>query len=165
MAPVASTSSPKPEYQHFVPQFMVRNFAHKYNGPKQQKGKKRDDKMYRGELIVNNVNLAADPIRIEETKVKRILGNYDMYRDTSAPTEQQRRMETMFGELESRVSVIFRKITKAFEANEKGLWVSRDERDLLRKFLFLLKYRSASFYQRFYHETEDKYNSNDKERF
>lgn len=144
---------------------MVRNFAHKYNGPKQQKGKKKDDRMYRGELVVNNVNLEADPICIEETKVKRILGIYDMYQDTSAPTEQQRRIETMFGELESRASVVFRKVTKAFEAKEQGVWVSRDERNLIRKFLFLLKYRSSGFHRRFYHESEDGYNSNDKEKF
>lgn len=165
MAPIASTSSPRPEYQHFVPQFIVRNFAHKYNGPKQQKGRKKNDKMYRGELVVNNANLQADPISIEETKVKRILGIYDMYQDTSAPTEQQRRMEKMFGELESRASIIFRKITKAFESKEQGVWVTRDERNLIRKFLFLLKYRSSGFHRRFYHESEDEYNANDREKF
>ncbi|KAI1759861.1 hypothetical protein GGR53DRAFT_523522 [Hypoxylon sp. FL1150] len=113
MSVARRASSPKPEYQHFVPQFMVRNFAHKYNGPKQQRGKKKDDKMYRGELVVNN------------TKVKRILGIYDMYQDTSAPTKQQRRIETMFGELESRASA----------SKEQGVW-----------FLFLLKYRSSEGY-------------------
>ncbi|XXH01737.1 hypothetical protein Hte_008098 [Hypoxylon texense] len=167
MAPVASASSPKPkpEYQHFVPQFIVRNFSHKYNGPKQQKGKKKDDKMYRGEPVVNNVNLQADPFSIEETKVKRILGIYDMYQDTSAPTEQQRRMEKMFGDLESRASIVFRKITKAFESKEQGVWVTRDERNLIRKFLFLLKYRSSGFHRRFYHESEEGYTANDREKF
>ncbi|KAI0165415.1 hypothetical protein GGR52DRAFT_558618 [Hypoxylon sp. FL1284] len=165
MAPIASASasSPKPEYQHFVPQFILRNYAHKYTGPKQQRGKKKADKMFRGELVVNNVNLASDPICIEETKVKRILGIYDMYQDTSAPTAQQRRIESMFGELESRASIIFRKITKAYDAKEQGVWVTRDERNAIRKFLFLLKYRNSTFHRRFYHDSEDGYEANDKE--
>lgn len=106
MAQSASRSPPKPEYQHFVPQFILRNFAHKYTGPQRsKKGKKnKGDNLFRGELVVNNVNLRTDPFVIEETKVKRILGQYDMYQDTALPEAQRRQIETMLGKLEAHVS-------------------------------------------------------------
>ncbi|KAI0540544.1 hypothetical protein GGR58DRAFT_460921 [Xylaria digitata] len=166
MAEPAGTP-PNPEYQHFVPQFILRNFAHKYTGPqrsKKGKNKKMGDSIFRGELVVNNVNLRADPFVIEETKVKRILGQYDMYQDTALPAAQQRQMETMLGKLEAHASTIFRKITKAFEAGDPSVWLPREERNTIRKFLFILKYRGSSFHRRFYHETLDQYDANDKSR-
>ncbi|KAI1429150.1 hypothetical protein F5Y12DRAFT_539827 [Xylaria sp. FL1777] len=154
----------RPEYQHFVPQFILRNFAHKYTGPQRSKKgkKKKGDVIYRGELVVNNVNLKADPMMLEETKVKRILGQYDMYQDTALPASQRRQIETMLGKLEAYVSIIFRKIIKAFEAGEPHTWVTREERNSIRKFLFVLKYRGSGFHQRFHHESLDQYNANDK---
>ncbi|TGJ82138.1 hypothetical protein E0Z10_g6641 [Xylaria hypoxylon] len=167
MAEPARTTPLNPEYQHFVPQFILRNFAHKYTGPqrsKKGKNKKKDDNIFRGELVVNNVNLRVEPIVIEETKVKRILGQYDMYQDTALPVVQQRQIETLLGKLEAHVSTIFRKMTKAFEAGDPSVWVTREERNSIRKFLFILKYRGSTFHRRFYHETSDQYDANDKSR-
>ncbi|GAW21062.1 hypothetical protein ANO14919_105750 [Xylariales sp. No.14919] len=167
MAGPVHTTPSNPEYQHFVPQFILRNFAHKYTGPqrsKKGKNKKKDDSIFRGEFVVNNVNLKADPIAIEETKVKRILGQYDMYQDTALPAAQRRQIETMLGKLEAHVSTIFRKMTKAFDAGDPSVWVTREERNAIRKFLFILKYRGSTFHNRFYHENPDQYDANDKSR-
>ncbi|KAI1176613.1 hypothetical protein F4777DRAFT_265816 [Nemania sp. FL0916] len=166
MANQAHTAGSRPEYQHFVPQFMLRNFAHKYSGPQRtKKGKKnKKDAPYRGDQVVNNVNLKADPVAIEETKVARIFGQYDMYQDTAKPTAQQREIEKMLGNLENHVSIIFRKIVKAFESGDPSVWVTREERNSIRKFLFILKYRGSTFHQRFHHDSSDEYNFNDKER-
>lgn len=145
---------------------MLRNFAHKYTGAQRtKKGKKnKQSNLFRGELVVNNVNLEVDPIVIEETKVSRILGQYDMYQDTALPTSEQRQIETMLGKLESHTSTIFRKIVKAFEAGDPNVWLTREERNSIRKFLFILKYRGSTFHRRFYHDSSDEYNSNDKSR-
>ncbi|KAI0505967.1 hypothetical protein F5B22DRAFT_489533 [Xylaria bambusicola] len=165
MAGSAGTSSVKPEYQHFVPQFILRNFAHKYTGPQRSKKgkKKKGDNMFRGELVVNTVNLGADPFDIEEAKVKRVLGQYDMYQDTTLHEAQRREIETMLGKLEAHVSTIFRKITKAFDSGEPNVWVTRGERNSIRKFLFILKYRGSGFHRRFNYESSDQYDYNDKE--
>ncbi|KAK5632082.1 hypothetical protein RRF57_007796 [Xylaria bambusicola] len=165
MAESASTDSVKPEYQHFVPQFILRNFAHKYTRPQRcKKGKKKkSDNIFRGELVVNTVNLRADPFNVEEAKAKRILGQYDMYQDTALPTAQRREIETMLGKLEAHVSIIFRKITKAFDSGEQNVWVTREERNSIRKFLFILKYRGSGFHRRFNYESSDQYDYNDKE--
>lgn len=145
---------------------MLRNFAHKYTGAQRsRKGKKnKQSNLFRGELVVNNVNLQADPVVIEETKVSRILGQYDMYQDTALPASEQRQIETMLGKLENHTSTIFRKIVKAFEAGDPNVWLTREERNSIRKFLFILKYRGSTFHQRFYHDSSDGYVSNDKSR-
>jgi hypothetical protein len=140
------------QYQHFVPQFLLRNYSHPYkpqnNGRKTPKRSKRkyEKGMFPGDLVVHNLNLSADPPVICETPVKRILGQMDMYRDTSKPSPEQQHIEQMFSKLEGQASAVFRKITKSFEQKDKGLWLTRDERDLIRKFLFLLKYRGSGFH-------------------
>jgi hypothetical protein len=153
------------QYQHFVPQFLLRNFSHPYkpqnNGPKTSKRSKR--KIFPREPVVHNLNLSVDPPVICETPVKRILGQIDMYRDTSKPSPEQQHIEQMFSKLEGQASAVFRKITKSFEQKEKGLWLTRDERDLIRKFLFLLKYRGSGFHRRFYHDNAEGYDANDRE--
>ncbi|KAI1109281.1 hypothetical protein F5Y14DRAFT_433123 [Nemania sp. NC0429] len=166
MASQAHAAASRPEYQHFVPQFMLRNFAHKYTGAQRtKKGKKnKENNLFRGELVVNSVNLEADPVAIEETKVTRIFGQYDMYQDTALPASEQRQIETMLGKLENHTSTIFRKIVKAFEAGQPNVWLTRDERNSIRKFLFILKYRGMTFHQRFYYDNADEYVANDKSR-
>lgn len=157
------------QYQHFIPQFLLRNFSHSYrprnHGSKNSKTPRRKSKdgIYPGERVVHNLNLSVDPPVICETPVKRILGQMDMYRDTSKPSLQQQHIEQMFSKLEGQASAVFRQITKAFEQKEKMLWLTRDERDLIRKFLFLLKYRGLGFRRRFYHENADGYDADDRE--
>ena len=165
----ASSSAARPEYQHFVPQFLLRNFAHPYSPPKngtqrQKRSKKKGARIYSGDPVVNNVNLTVDPLSLEETPVKRVLGIDDMYQDTNQPTPQQQRyIESLFGRLESEASPIFRRIVKASEGGDQGLWLTRQERDRIRKFLFLLKYRGSTFHQRYYRMQPSDYDYNDQE--
>jgi len=160
----------KPQYQHFVPQFLLRNFSHPYapesDGPRKRKGggkRKYEKDMYPKDPVVRNLDLTANPTVICEKPVKRILGQMNMYQDTSKPTEQQQHVERMLSTLETQASVIFRKITKAYEQKEAGLWLTRSERDLLRKFLFLLMYRGDIFRRRFFHQAPEEYSAEDKE--
>jgi Protein of unknown function (DUF4238) len=167
---MAETTKTKTQYQHFVPQFLLRNFSHPYkpqdNDQKKSKRSKRkyEKGMFPGDLVVSNLNLSADPPVICQSPVKRILGQMDMYRDTSKSSlQQQQHIEQMFSKLEGQASAVFRKITKAFERNETELWLDRNERNLIRKFLFLMKYRGSTFHRRFYHEDAEGYNANDRE--
>ncbi|KAK0719324.1 hypothetical protein B0H67DRAFT_572915 [Lasiosphaeris hirsuta] len=168
-------SSQRDQYQHFVPQFLLRNFAHPYR-PKGggKRGKTKDENgLHYGESVVRSLDLAADPSAICEKAVKRILGQMNMYEDATMSSPQEKRVEEMLGRLENQVSVVFRKIVKAHEkwaggnAMEEGtpaeVCLARSERDLIRKFLFILKYRSSGFHRRFYHDTAEDYDSNDKE--
>ncbi|KAH7023846.1 hypothetical protein EDB80DRAFT_698755 [Ilyonectria destructans] len=162
--------APNSQYHHFVPQFLLHNFSHPYAPPqipgqKSKRPKRKYKKgMYPGDRVVRNVDLAANPPVICEKPVKRILGKMDMYRDTSQPTpNQQQHVEQMFSKLESSASIIFHKIVKSFEQRESGIWLTRGERNVIRKFLFILKYRGSTFHRRFYHESRDTYEADDRE--
>lgn len=87
------------QYQHFIPQFLLRNSSHPYrpqnHGPNTPKRPKRKSKerIYPGERVVHNRNLSINPPVIRETLVKRILGQMDMYRDTSKPSLEKQHIE------------------------------------------------------------------------
>jgi hypothetical protein len=158
------------QYQHFVPQFLLRNFSHPYKpdveGPQKRKGggkQKYEKGMHPKDPVIRNLDLLAEPPTICEKPVKRILGQMNMYQDTSKEGKHQQHVEQLLSKLEAQASIIFRKITKAFEQKETGIWLMRPERDLLRKFLFLLKYRGDGFRRRFFHQNPEDYNSDDRE--
>lgn len=113
--------------------------------------------------VVLNLHSSVDPAVVCEAPVNRIFGQTDMYRDTSKSPAEQQHIEQMFSKLESQASVVFRNITKSFEQKDKALWLTRAEKDLVRKFLFLLKYRGSGFHQRFYHDTAESYEADDQE--
>ncbi|KAJ4014628.1 hypothetical protein NW752_007399 [Fusarium irregulare] len=184
-----ATSNPggdnKSQYHHFVPQFLLRNFAHDFEpkdfaeseapGESRKKKKKQKNrpsldsgmlKRYPGDKVVNNVNLLQTPYVVDESPVKRILGLTDMYRDKNGATrKEQHEVEEMFSKMESQAQRVFRKITKALEDDDKVVCLPRSERDLIRKFLFLLKFRGSMFHKRFYHEKVENYWANDKVMF
>ncbi|KAK3935077.1 hypothetical protein QBC46DRAFT_453753 [Diplogelasinospora grovesii] len=157
------------QFQHFIPQFLLRNYTHKFAPPPTPaQGKKKSKRKYergkfRGDAVAYNVKLDAETLAIDESPVNTILGKVDMYVDTTKPTtKEQYRIESRFSKMESQASYIFRKIVKSFEAGDPALWLTRDERDLLRKFLFLLKYRNSAFHRRFYHDSFEDYFADDR---
>jgi hypothetical protein len=96
------------------------------------------------------------------------LGLAPAVQDTRRPSPQQRHIEERLGKLESQASTSSAKITKEFDSassrdGTNGAWLTRDERNVLRKFMFILKYRGSRFHKRFAHETGDGYFCNDRE--
>src|SRR5205823_13090783 len=108
------------------------------------------------EHMLSSINLSGFAAEVIETPVSRTFGMVDMYRDIRDATNQHH-IEVQFSRLESRASQIIHKLRAAFEAGEQAVWNSRPDRDLLRKFLFILNYRSSWFHQRFYHTCEVRY--------
>lgn len=95
--------------------------------------------LHHGELIVSHVDLIANELAVEVVPVRRVMGIYNMYADLGQATVKQRRhIEDMFENLEKEASGTFRRITEAFKQGDIGLWLPREERNILRKFLFLL---------------------------
>lgn len=94
--------------------------------------------------------------------VARTLGKVDMYRDF-AKTENQQGLEKQLADLESLAGRVVAAIRKRFEAGNEDVWITRLERDTLRKFLFIMKYRSSNMHQRFCPETFEDYSTDDRE--
>ncbi|KAK3934672.1 hypothetical protein QBC46DRAFT_71322 [Diplogelasinospora grovesii] len=152
------SSLPTSQYQHFIPQFLLRNFAHPYKPPKKKDGnRRREEGLFRNEPAVHNIDLCETSPEVIETPVKQILGGYDYYQDKSKPIPEQRHIEKLLSRLESQASAIFAKIKKHFAKGDTEVWLTRDERNLIRKFLFILKYRGSTLHARFYHDNNDDY--------
>lgn len=109
------------------------------------------------------MDLTADELAVEVVPVRRVMGMNNMYEDLGQATPKQRRhVEDMFGRLEGESSRIFRSIIKGVEDGNKGIWLPREDRNVLRRFLFLLMYRGSQSHRRFYHATPDEYKSEDE---
>lgn len=154
------------QYQHFVPQFLLKNFAHKVpkapKGPKGAPKPKYEKGMYPGDLVISSLDLTQDTAVFTEKPVSRILGQINMYDDFTKPSGEQRDVEKSLSKLEGQAALIFTKITKAYAAGDGGVVLTRDERNLIRKFLFLMKYRNRRFHVRFFHDKPEAYSEDDK---
>ncbi|KAL7809737.1 hypothetical protein V8C26DRAFT_422982 [Trichoderma gracile] len=157
----------KPEYQHFIPQFLLRNFSHKYVPPNKTNGSKpkkrgKKNKMYPGDDVINSLCLS-DEYRIDECLVRRVCGVENMYVDTTKPAKEQGKLEKKFGVLENRASCVYRKIIKAYEEGKSEISLKRSEKDILRKFIFLLTYRGEQYHRKYNLASLQEYDDDDKE--
>ena len=113
--------------------------------------------------MLYGINLAGEEVEITETTVAKTFGMMDMYRDFGKSTKQHE-VEEQLSVLESRAGEIISTIRKAFETGKPDVWITRTQRDTLRKFLFIMKYRGCRFHKRYFHEEADTYDENDKEK-
>lgn len=156
------------QYQHYIPQFLLRNFADP-DAVVSPVPRKRKDRRYgqrAGDKTINTVILSDGPPKIVALPVKRICGEYDMYRDDSKFTiRDQGRIETKLSQIEQAASVVIRKVAQAHSNGKEDMTLSRHDKDTLRKFLFVMKYRSPIFFRRFNHQRAEDYNADDRDSF
>ena len=163
----------KAEYQHYIPQFLLRNFSHPFNGEKSVKNPRTGEwdqtntspRIYPGEPMLNAISLDKDPPELVQIPVKRTFGQLDMYvNESKFDHQKQMRIEEKLGLLEAAASKIINKIKEA-QLCKKEVWISRLEKDTLHKFLFVMKYRGPIFFRRFNHLRAKDYNADDKIQF
>ena len=154
---MASPSVPaNSQYHHFISRFILRNFAHPFkpandsqNGSAKRSRRRRKDGYHPGEPMLHAINLADDTADlIVETPVSRTFGLTDMYRDFTDATNQHS-LEEQLSRLESRAGRIINTIRKTFEKGKREVWITRPDRDVLRKFLFIMKYRGSQTHKTF----------------
>ncbi|KAJ4854976.1 uncharacterized protein T069G_10534 [Trichoderma breve] len=164
--PSIAASKPLHQYQHFIPQFLLKNFAHKYVAPDSldtTKGKKRNAKtgMYSGEPAVNTLHLSGD-FYLEECAVRRTCGIEDMYEDAENLLKDHGHLEKKFAAIESKASLIYRKIVKTYKNGKDNICLTRKENDFLRKFMFLLTLRSVQYHRKYNLDRVQDYDGDDK---
>lgn len=137
------------QYQHYIPQFLLRNFSLAQNEHVESTDPSQVRLKRRKEAVINCVNLSAENPTIEEKPVRSILGKYDMYDNDRQSSEKRRHIERKLSNLESKASELFHRILDVYQDGHRGLWLSRDEKNLMRKFLFVMKYRGPTFYERY----------------
>jgi len=155
------------QYQHYIPQFLLRNFSHPYKPPKEngskKRGKSRAEKgKYRGDKVLNVVDLTSDEPQLLESLVARCFGQEDMYKDVADTIKSKKDVEQELSKLESQTAEILQKVKKAHENSDSGIWLTRVERNKLRKFLFIMKYRGPGFHEKYFSEDPQTYDLEDK---
>jgi len=113
--------------------------------------------------MIYAVDLSKPTAEIIERPVSRTFGMTDMYRDFKN-ARNEHYLEEELSKLESRAGETVSKMRKYFEEGKTEVWITRSERNTLRKFLFIMKYRSSRMHKRFYHENAQGYSENDKEK-
>ncbi len=173
MAAESSPSHPKlskSQYHHFIPRFILRNFVHPPSrvkssskpSPKSAKRWKKGGRNY-SEPMIYAVDLSKPTAEIVERPISRTFGMIDMYRDFRN-TKNEHYLEGELSKLESRAGEIVSKMRKHFEEGKTEVWITRPERNTLRKFLFIMKYRSSRMHKRFYYQNAEGYSANDREK-
>ncbi len=164
-----STRPLRPQYQHYIPQFILRNFSSRTSldaggsSPALFPPDSRADRSRKNEYIVNHVDLSVENPTAQAKAGRRVFGKDNMYDNDTRSHKERRRVEEKLGKLESDASNLFRHMLKAFHERQKGFWLYRNDRNLIRKFLFVMKYRGPTFFERYRHNTLDTYTAEDKD--
>ena len=85
-----------------------------------------------------------------------------MYRDFEEAGPDQHKLEKELSVLESAAGQIIARVTKTYEAGKKEVQLIRKDKDILRRFLFIMMYRNSGFAKRF-EKSRDEYDSDDRE--
>jgi len=98
---------------------------------------------------------------LDFAKIGRSYGIPDMYKDLDH--ERVYRVEELLSKLESSVAIIYHKIKQIHKNGRSKFSITRKERNILRKFLFFMRYRSHKFWSK-YTGTIDTYERSDRNR-
>ena len=149
------------QYHHFIPRFLLRNFAVFKNPgkitPKTSKNKKKRAPV---PTRLNLVNL--EKRALEQADVAHTFGFVDLYRDLDASEPEQHDLEKRLSRLEGDASEIFRKATRMQEGGKLEFQLTRGEKDLLRRFIFIMLYRNRTMVGR-YEKSAADYDCNDRD--
>ena len=147
------------QHHHFIPRFILRKFAadeQRPAGSSRSKSRRRQ----RQDVLVNKVDLTRGILT--QRPVSREYALVDMYRDPGFE-DNPNHLEDKLSRLESDTSRILWRACDVFSRNQR-LTLTRLERDKLRKFLFLMKYRNSRMFQRYNHDRLEDYNADDRHR-
>lgn len=119
-----SSSSALPQYHHFIPRFLLRNFViFKHPGkitPKTSSSKKKSP------LVSNRLNLLnLKTGKLEQADIGHTFGFVDIYRDFDVSEPKQYDLKKRLSRLESDTSEIFRKAKRMHDAGKDEVQLSR----------------------------------------
>ena len=156
-----ATPSQRPPYHHFIPRFLLSNFAvFKNPGRIVPKTSARTKKPAPKPQKLAILDLKSG--QFEQGDVADTFGIFDLYRDLDEASRDQYELEKRVSTLENDASKILRTVVQMYDAGKKEVQCLRKDRDLLRRFLFIMMYRNSGFARRFGKSRED-YDSDDRQ--
>ncbi|KAK5447975.1 hypothetical protein LTS15_009474 [Exophiala xenobiotica] len=146
------------QYQHYVPQFILRKYSD-YVKPDCENyvNKQHFDKA----LSKAKKRAAVNVLDFKDGFTKGQLGRSSCNKTFGLPDMYDAEIEIALSRLEQLVSKIIDAIEKDFFSSRPATLIARPQKDLLRKFIFIMAYRNRNFHQRFEGEMDD-YDSNDR---
>jgi DUF4097 and DUF4098 domain-containing protein YvlB len=102
------------------------------------------DRLFRGDKALNCISLEGPHPELVAKKVARTFGVQDLYID-KGKTGKEQHVEELLSRLEATAAEVISKISKVFENGDQEVALLRGERDVVRKFLFIMKYRGTTF--------------------
>lgn len=145
----------KSSYHHFIPQFILKNFGYEYQPlTKSNKRKKAKQRINPGDILGKGICLTGPNVALVDTKISRTFGVQDLYADAANSTDTDH-IERLLGNLERRASDIIAQVRSRHDDGEKLITLERFEKDVLRKFLFIMKYRRPNVRDKYACSIED----------
>ena len=157
----------KSQYQHFIPRLILRGFAQDSCSVRSSCVSTALSKKQRNKHKKLGKDGVLHFIRTQDgslgnSLLSRHYGMVDMYRDMHAV--DQHSLEKKLSHLEAQAGQLLARARKTFLQPAGSLTLTKPEKDTLRKFLFLMKYRNGVFFSRFNVATIDDYTADDKEK-
>ena len=155
----------KTAYQHFVPQFILRKFSDFARPTAHTDPIITGTQLKRAKAAakVNQLTLRHDdqPATIQVVKANKTFGQQDMYRDIDPDVVDANAIEQKLSKLEQQASKVISCIEADISAGSQSIQISRKDKDILRRFLFIMLYRNQNIHSRFSKTTEE-YNAVDR---
>lgn len=145
----------KSSYHHFIPQFILKNFGYEYQPlTKSNERKKAKQRIYPGDILGKGICLTGPNVALVDTKISRTFGVQDLYADAANSTDKDH-IEKLLANLEHRASDIIAQVRSRHNDGDKLITLKRFEKDVLRKFLFIMKYRRPNVRDKYACSIED----------
>jgi hypothetical protein len=165
---MSTADQERSQYHHFIPRLILRGFAEESEVAAQRQSrtatnskKKRNKFKKQSERDGALRFVQVQDGTLHNGMLSRCGGLTDMYREAQAV--DQFGLEKKLGVLEARAGDVLARARKTFVQPGAKLILKRAEKDNLRKFLFLMKYRSVATWGRFNVDTIDDYKEEDKQ--
>lgn len=149
------------QYHHFIPRFLLRNFA-VFKNPGKITPKTSRNKKQRAPAPTRLNLLNLETGALEQADVAHTFGFVDLYRDFDASEPEQHDLEKRLSRLEGDASEIFRKAKRMQEDGKHEFQLTRGEKDLLRRFIFIMLYRNRTMAGR-YEKSAADYDCDDRD--
>jgi hypothetical protein len=105
--------------------------------------------------LINTYDIPTDTLDLGTTDIAKTFGIVDMYKDDTNSADVYR-IEKNFAALESHAARIINQVDSAIVNGEPSVQMSRQEVNVLRKFLFLMHYRNGGHAKQFLTEDFDE---------
>lgn len=150
------------EYQHYIPQFILRKWSD-YRTPvfdgnidKKIAKKARSRAQARAQANCLILDARQGEPQLRELKVKDIFGLKNMYCNLDAATGDEQEVEKQLSSLEKDAAYILNRIEQDRADSKLETRLGRPDKDVLRKFLFIMLYRNKNFHRRYDQPARDR---------